>query len=52
MGQGEGPIRVVQWATGKLGPESLRQIIDHPDLELAGVYVYSKAKAGNDARGR
>jgi hypothetical protein len=51
MEQGEGPIRVVQWATGKLGPESLRQIIDHPDLELAGVYVYSKAKAGNDARG-
>lgn len=31
------PIRVVQWATGNLGAESLRQIIDHPDLELAGV---------------
>lgn len=43
------PYRVVQWATGKLGSESLRQIIDHPDLELAGVYVYSEAKAGQDA---
>jgi len=40
---------VVQWATGKLGTESLRQIIDHPDLELAGVYVYSDNKAGIDA---
>jgi 2,4-diaminopentanoate dehydrogenase len=43
------PYRVVQWATGTLGKESLRQIIDHPDLELAGVYVYSDAKAGKDA---
>lgn len=43
------PYRVVQWATGKLGSESLRQIIDHPDLELAGLYVYSDAKVGRDA---
>ncbi|MCK9542817.1 MAG: hypothetical protein M0R03_12390 [Novosphingobium sp.] len=43
------PYRVVQWATGKLGAESLRRIIDHPGLELAGVYVYSDAKAGKDA---
>lgn len=43
------PIRVVQWATGKLGAESMRQVIDHPDLELAGVYVYSDAKVGKDA---
>ena len=49
MAKTRGPIRVVQWATGKLGSESLRQIIDHPDLELAGVYVYSDAKAGADA---
>lgn len=45
----KGPIRVIQWATGKLGAESLRQIIDHPDLELAGVYVYSDVKADKDA---
>jgi hypothetical protein len=43
------PYRVVQWATGKLGSESLRQIIDHADLELAGLYVYSDAKVGKDA---
>lgn len=43
------PYRVIQWATGKLGTESLRQIIDHPDLELAGVYVYSDGKNGVDA---
>ena len=43
------PYRVVQWATGKLGAESLRRIIDHPDLELAGLYVYSPGKVGQDA---
>ncbi|HSV84645.1 MAG TPA: hypothetical protein VLK85_36035 [Ramlibacter sp.] len=43
------PYRVIQWATGKLGSEGLRQIIDHPDLELAGVFVYSKDKHGVDA---
>lgn len=41
--------RVVQWATGMIGSESLRLTIDHPDLELAGVYVYSPDKAGRDA---
>jgi len=43
------PYRVIQWATGKLGTEALRQVIDHPDLELAGVYVYSPDKDGIDA---
>lgn len=43
------PYRVLQWATGLLGKEALRQIIDHPDLELAGVFVYSAGKAGEDA---
>lgn len=43
------PFRVVQWATGHLGTEALRQIIGHPDLELVGVYVYSSAKHGVDA---
>jgi 2,4-diaminopentanoate dehydrogenase len=42
-------FRVVQWASGHLGSESLRQIIDHPDLELAGLFVYSPEKAGRDA---
>jgi 2,4-diaminopentanoate dehydrogenase len=41
--------RVVQWATGNVGLEALRAIIDHPDLELAGVLVYSADKDGADA---
>jgi 4-hydroxy-tetrahydrodipicolinate reductase len=41
--------RVVQWATGNVGMRSLRAVIEHPNLELVGVYVYSDAKAGQDA---
>lgn len=41
--------RVVQWATGSVGSWALRQIIDHPDLELVGVWVSSAAKDGRDA---
>jgi 4-hydroxy-tetrahydrodipicolinate reductase len=44
-----GPYRVVQWATGNIGTRSLRAVIEHPDLQLVGVYVYSDAKAGKDA---
>lgn len=32
-----------------MGRTSLRRIIDHPDLDLAGVYVYGAKKAGTDA---
>jgi hypothetical protein len=41
--------RVVQWATGNIGTRALRAVIEHPNLELVGVYVYSGAKAGRDA---
>lgn len=41
--------RVVQWATGSMGKTCLRAVIDHPDLELVGLYVYSETKAGKDA---
>jgi hypothetical protein len=43
------PYRVVQWATGAVGRESLRGILDHPDLELAGVKAYGADKQGVDA---
>jgi hypothetical protein len=43
------PYRVVQWATGNVGLRSLRVVIEHPDLELVGLYVYSEAKVGKDA---
>lgn len=41
--------RVAQWATGNIGRRSLRAVIEHPDLDLVGVYVYSETKAGQDA---
>ena len=43
------PLRVVQWATGNIGLRSLRAVIEHPDLDLVGLYVYSPAKVGQDA---
>jgi hypothetical protein len=42
-------IKVIQWATGAIGKTCLRQVIDHPDLELVGLFVYSDSKAGKDA---
>jgi hypothetical protein len=41
--------RIIQWATGAIGKTCLRQVIDHPDLELVGLYVHSDRKAGKDA---
>ncbi|MGW1214968.1 NAD(P)H-dependent amine dehydrogenase family protein [Streptomyces sp. NPDC002499] len=41
--------RVVQWATGTIGARSLRAVVEHPGLSLAGVYVRSPEKAGLDA---
>jgi len=41
--------RVIQWSTGNVGHFALRCIIGHPELELAGVWVSSAAKAGKDA---
>ncbi len=46
---GSPSYRVVQWATGNIGSRALRAVIEHPGLTLAGVYVYSPAKAGTDA---
>jgi 4-hydroxy-tetrahydrodipicolinate reductase len=40
--------RVVQWATGNIGTRSLRAVIEHPRMTLAGVYVHSDQKAGRD----
>ena len=41
--------RVIQWATGAMGKNCLRAVIDHPAMELVGLYVYSADKAGRDA---
>ncbi|GGN36679.1 NAD(P)H-dependent amine dehydrogenase family protein [Streptomyces fuscichromogenes] len=42
-------LRVVQWATGNIGSRSLRAVVDHPRMALAGVYVSGPDKAGRDA---
>jgi hypothetical protein len=41
--------RVVQWATGNQGVESIRAILDTPGLELVGAKVTSDEKEGVDA---
>lgn len=41
--------RVIQWGTGNVGTFTLGAILDHPELELAGVWVHSAAKVGRDA---
>jgi hypothetical protein len=41
--------KVVQWATGSVGSDSLRLLLDDPSMEVVGVYVYSDDKAGRDA---
>ncbi|HKP57722.1 MAG TPA: hypothetical protein VJV78_13415 [Polyangiales bacterium] len=41
--------RVVQWATGNIGMRSLRAVLEHPKLNLVGLYVHSEAKLGRDA---
>ncbi len=41
--------RIVQWATGSMGRTALRRVIDSPQHDLAGVYVYGARKAGQDA---
>ena len=43
------PYRVIQWSTGNVGRYALRGIINHPDLELVGLWVHSEKKAGMDA---
>jgi hypothetical protein len=41
-------LRVVQWATGSVGVAAINGILEHPELELVGCWVHSKAKAGKD----
>jgi 4-hydroxy-tetrahydrodipicolinate reductase len=40
---------VVQWATGSVGASALRAIVEHPALELVGVWVFDEDKVGRDA---
>ena len=41
--------RVIQWATGSIGKTCLRAVLDSPECELVGLYVYGDGKVGRDA---
>ncbi|MBB4860129.1 4-hydroxy-tetrahydrodipicolinate reductase [Novosphingobium chloroacetimidivorans] len=41
--------RVIQWATGNIGSRALRSVIEHPEMELVGLWVSSDGKVGKDA---
>jgi hypothetical protein len=41
--------RIVQWTTGLVARHAVKAIVERPDLELVGVYAYSKDKVGKDA---
>ncbi len=43
------PLRVIQWATGNIGTRSLQRVIEHPEMELVGLWVNSPDKVGKDA---
>ena len=40
--------RVIQWTTGNVGKESVKGVIEHPDLELAGCFAHAADKVGRD----
>jgi hypothetical protein len=42
-------MKVIQWATGNIGTRSLRTVIEHPQMELVGLWVSSPNKVGQDA---
>lgn len=41
-------LRVIQWATGTVGRESVAAIHRHQDLTLVGAFVYAEDKNGQD----
>lgn len=42
-------FRVFQFATGNVGSEMVEKTVQHPDLELIGLYCYTERKLGRDA---
>jgi hypothetical protein len=41
--------RVIQWTTGNVGRRAVRAIVEHPELELVGLYTHADDKVGRDA---
>ncbi len=42
-------LRIVQWTSGSVARKCVPAIVAHPDLELVGLYAWSKDKVGRDA---
>jgi hypothetical protein len=42
-------FRVIQWTTGNVGRRAVRAIVEHPELELVGLYAHGADKVGRDA---
>lgn len=42
-------LKTIVWATGSVGKFAIAGIVEHPELELVGVKVYSQGKVGKDA---
>lgn len=43
------PLRVAQWGTGNVGLRTLAAVIEHPQMELVALRVFTPEKAGQDA---
>ena len=43
------PLKIIQWATGAQGTESIRAILDTPQYELVGCKCFYTQKEGADA---
>jgi hypothetical protein len=41
-------LRVIQWATGGVGRAAIEGVLAHPELEVAGCWVHSAEKDGQD----
>ena len=41
--------RVIQWTTGNVGRRAVRAIVEHPELELVGLFAHGEDKLGRDA---
>ena len=42
-------LKIIQWATGNIGSRAMRAVIEHPHMELAGLWVSNPDKVGRDA---
>jgi hypothetical protein len=41
-------LRIVQWTAGNVAHQSVRAILERPDMELVGLYTWSEEKIGQD----